>query len=105
MYFLGAISGLSGIAANNQAVGGFVIPPGAKSVYLMPSASGIQFEFFVATGVTGSSFATTLARGAVLEAKLSGPYRCGVGLGSYTVVSVISGVGTASVRVYFSPTS
>jgi hypothetical protein len=106
MYFLGGITSASG-AANSQGAG-FVIPQGAKSLYLMPSASGVQFEFGRHTGATGSTFQTTDQRGAFLDGPglVSGPFRVVQGPGVWTVVGIYNTTGgTVSVRVYASPTS
>lgn len=112
MYFYGGITAASG-AYNNQAtgasgIGTFVIPPGTKSIYLQPSASGVLFEFGIHTGSTGSTFATTAARGAQLEGPdlISGPFRCVQSMGSHTVVSIFNRAGGfVSVKVFGSPTS
>lgn len=102
MYFLGAVTGVSG-AANNQASGGFVIPPGVKNLYLVASATGCLFELGFATGSTGSTFQTNANRGAPLEPNtIKGAYKCVTGLGMTTVVGIFNpgGNGTISVRVY-----
>lgn len=66
MYFLGSITGMSGAYSNRSrgasGIGTFDIPASVNSLYLVPSASGILFEFGVA-----SSFQTTAARGAQLR--------------------------------------
>lgn len=110
MYFLGSITGASGAYSNQQTgasgIGTFVIPPSTQSVYLMPSASGVSFELGAASGTTGSTFQTTLARAAQLDGPglISGPFR--VAKGSNCVVSVFNPAGGfVSVRVYSSPTS
>ena len=109
MYFLGSISGASG-AVNNQQSGGFAIPPGTKSLYLVASQPGVLFEFGSATGSTGATFQTTAARGALIDATgIYGPFRCvcePVNPGMQTVVGIYNpGLGNVSVRVYSSPTS
>jgi hypothetical protein len=113
MFFLGAITGSSGAYSNQQTgasgVGTFAIPPGTQSLYLMPSASGISFEFGVATGPTAGTFQTTPNRAAQLEGPnlLSGPFRCPRTVGpECVVVSIVSqSAGFVSMRVYASPTS
>lgn len=107
MYFVGSISGASG-AFNNQQSGGFALPPSTKSVYLVPSVLGLQFELGVATGATNSTFQTTAARGApLLSTGLNGPYQCVIPGGvSQPVVAIFNLPGGAvSVRVYSAPTS
>ena len=101
MYFLGTISGMSG-AYNNlltgvSGIGTFTIPAAAKRLYLEPSASGIRFEFGVAT-----SFQTTAARGRLLRTAVgdfeNGPYGCDTGP-VHVVSCYFPGTGW-SVRVY-----
>lgn len=107
MYFLGSISGASG-AANNQQSGGFDIPVGTKALYLMPSASGIQYEFGVHTGSTGATFKTTDQRGAFLDGPnlVSGPFHVVQNGQAHAVVSIYNLTGgNVSVRVYAAPTS
>jgi hypothetical protein len=112
VYYLGSITAASGAYSNQQTgasgIGTFIIPNAVKSLYLVPQQSGILFELGQSTGATGSTFQTTLARGAQLDgpANISGPFRvvtnalnCGI------VVSVYNSAGGfVSVRVYASPT-
>lgn len=112
MYYLGSITGASGGYSNQQTgasgIGTFLIPPGTKSLYLVPSASGLLFELGAATGPTGATFQTTLARGAQLDGPnlISGPFRCAGGPSQYTVVSIFHNqAGFISCRVYASPGS
>lgn len=112
MYFLGSITGPSGGAAgvsvNNQQSGGFDIPQGTRSIYLVSSAQGVLFEMGSHTGSTGAQFQTTVARGAVIDATgIYGPFRCIPNIpGMRTVVSICNTTGgSVSVRVYASPTS
>lgn len=111
MFFLGAITGASGAYSNQRTgasgIGTFPIPPGTKSLYLMPAASGILFEMGIATGGSGSTFQTTQARGAQLDGPnlISGPFRCPRIMGAHTVVSIYNSAGGfVSVNVYASPT-
>lgn len=118
MYFLGTISGASG-GYNNQSTGNsgiaipFFLPPSVKAVYLVPSASGVLFEMFIATGPSGSTFNTTKARGAQIAGPgvISGPFRCiqsnaPTGYQQFTVISIFHDqAGFHSVRVYAAPTS
>lgn len=64
MRFLGSITAASGAYNNWQTgasgIGAFTIPPGVKSLFLQPSASGLFFEI----GSTG--LATSDVRGALL---------------------------------------
>ena len=109
MYFLGSITGPSGGAAgvsvNNQQSGGFAIPPGIKALYLVPQNPPTLFEFGSATGSTGATFQTTVARGALLDSTgIYGPFPCVVASGQQTVVSICNNTGgPISVRVYASP--
>ncbi len=108
MYYLGTITGYTG-AVNNQTtglsgLGLFNIPLGTRSLYLVPSASGLLCEFGVATGPTGSTFLTTKLRGAQLDGPnlISGPFT--VVAGNFPVVSIWTDqAGFVSVRVYASP--
>ncbi len=105
MYFLGSITGASGAYSNQQTgasgIGVFQIPPSIRSIFLVPSASGVLFELGTATGATGGTFQTTVARGAQLDgpANISGPFRTIPG--TYTVVSIFNAAGGfVSVRVF-----
>lgn len=106
MFFLGQIAvGPSG-ANSNQATGSsFGIPPGTKGLYLQANASGLLFELGFGTA-TGSTFATTVARGAQLDGPgmVNGPFRAvpiGPGVPTRTVVSIFNGQGaTLTVNVY-----
>lgn len=108
MYYLGSITGASGAYSNQQTgasgIGVFQIPPSVKALYIVPSASGTLFEIGVATGPTGSTFQTTLARGAQLEgpALISGPFKVlNVTPPGCAVVSIFNAAGGfVSVRVY-----
>lgn len=111
MNYLGAITGSSG-AFNNQQTGAsgvgaaWIIPTSVKSIYLQPSASGLQFETFRATGATGSTYNTTPARGAYIGAAnvLAGPFR--VAGDCHTVVSIWNAAGgVLNVRVFAATTS
>jgi hypothetical protein len=104
MYFLGTISGMSG-AYNNlmtgvSGVGSFTIPRATRQLYLVPGASGINFEFGVAT-----TFQTTAVRSARLKfisgEEINGPFECHGGPdGSAIVVSCYQAVAGWSVKVY-----
>src|SRR5215471_4615628 len=109
MYFLGSISGASG-AANNQQSGGFDIPPGTKSLYLVSSAAGVLFEFGSHTGSTGATFQTTDRRGALIDSTgIYGPFPVIPNNpihNTRTVVGIYNTTGgNVSVRVYASPTA
>lgn len=107
MYFLGSVSGASG-AANNQQSGGFDIPPSTRALYLMASATGVQFELGVATGGTGSTFQTTQTRAGFLDGPnlLCGPFRVIQNAQGHPVVSIYNTTGgNVSVRVYMAPTT
>lgn len=106
MYFLGSITGASGAYSNVQTgvsgIGTFAIPAGAKSLYLVASASGLKFELGGASG-----FQTTALRGAPLAGPdvLNGPFRVPAGAPG-TIVSIFNSAGGfISCRVYSSPTS
>lgn len=109
MYWLGTISGASGAYSNQQTgasgLGYFAIPQSVKSLYLVPSASGISLELLNATGSTGSTFQTAAGRCAQLTPNtINGPFRT-IG-GPHHVVSVYyTGTGFVSVRVFAGPTS
>lgn len=108
MLWLGTITAASGgynnLATGLSGIGAFSIPPNVKALYLVPSASGLTFELFQATGATN----TTAARGAQLTGPgvLNGPFRTlnlpntGVVVGVYN-----SAGGFLSVRVYATVTS
>lgn len=84
-------------------MGTFLIPPGTKGLYLMPSASGVSFEMGLATGPTGSTFQTNAGRAAQLDGPnlISGPFKCETGALQNTVVSIWNPTGNfVSVRVY-----
>jgi len=101
MYWLGTITGASGsynnLATGLSGIGAFAIPPSVRSLYLMPSASGLAFELSSATGI---SFQTTAARSAQLAGPnvISGPFRV---QGENVVVAIWNAAGGfVSCRVY-----
>lgn len=102
MYFLGAVTGLSGAYSNYQQPSGstgFVVPPGVRAVYLEPNATGVQFEIGVASG---TAFLTDAGRGAHLVGpnQYNGPFRT-PRTDNPCTVSIYNGTGaTVSVRVY-----
>jgi len=109
VYFLGQISiGASSVASNQATGASFGIPAATKALYLMASASGAMFELGFGSA-TGATFATTAARGALLDAPLAvnGPFRYipqGGNSPARTVVSVFNGSGsTITVNVYAAP--
>jgi hypothetical protein len=112
MYFIGAITGASGSYSNAQTgasgIGTFIIPRGARSLYLQPNVSGLQFALGVATGATGSTFQTTASGSAQLDGPnlISGPFRCVAGqLDQWPVVAIFNTAGGfVSCRVFASPT-
>lgn len=108
MYYLGTITAASGGYYNEvtgaSGIGTFAIGPSVKSLYLVPSASGLGFVLSVATGTTAF---VTAANNAPLSAPVvpggpnpvNGPFRtiCGqnVKVGIWNSVG-----GFISVRVY-----
>lgn len=112
MYYLGTITGTSGGNYNNQTgpsgIGTFTIPAGTRSIYLVPSASGLSFALSNATGITAFMNA---GNGAFLAAPplinapnpISGPYRV---TGPNIVVGIWNAAGGAiSVRIFSGPTA
>ena len=112
MFFLGTITGASGAYYNNvtgvSGFGAFSIPVSAKSVYLVPSASGLQFCMGVATGPTGPgpNFAN-LNNTAQLAGpgQINGPFR--LPPTNYPTILGIYAQGATlyNVRVFGAPTS
>lgn len=104
MFYQGTIEGASG-AANNTTTGvsgalPFVLPKGAKALYLVPSVAGLQFELGAA------SFLTSAVRGAPIGPSgiICGPFRFGQP-GSPTVSIYNAAGGGVTVKVYVGPTS
>lgn len=104
MHYLGTISGASGGFNNMSGPSGVQVALlSTKGLfYLVPSQSGIGFEFFGATGGTN----TTAQRAAPLNAGLNGPFRAPPN-GGVTDAGFVCGVyssnGTVSVNVYWTP--
>jgi hypothetical protein len=109
VYYLGTIQGGSG-AYNNAGTGAsgtntFEIPKTTKSIYLVPSVSGMQFACF---GHTGGTLLVASGRGAPLSGPdlLNGPFRLdGNSFGIAPIVSIYSASGIVTCRVFASPTS
>lgn len=107
MRFLGSITAASGGYNNLQTgasgIGTFEVPTGAAELWLQPSASGLQFEFFA--GITGATN-TTAPRGAFLNfgsnGAMNGPFRkvpeAGCVVGIYNQAG-----GFVSCKVYVAP--
>ena len=111
MYYLGTITGSSGACNNSMTgvsgLGTFKVPQNNKALYLMPSATGIQFELFAATGI---SSLTTAGRGAFLDGPnlVNGPFRTVAAgpSGAAAVISIYNAAGGfVSVNIYAAPTS
>lgn len=107
MFYLGSVTAASGGYNNLQTgasgIGTFTIPTGVAELYLLPSASGLQFEMF--QGVTGGTN-TTGPRGCFLDFSngrtINGPFRKVPG--SSCVVGIYNAAGGfLSVRVYAAP--
>lgn len=110
MYFLGTITGSSGICYNRQTgvsgLGTFEVPAGVKSVWLQPSMSGMCAQFSTATGIT--NFAAAGTAGQIGYPGVQGPFR--VVPGAQCQIAIYSPLpGSAalftSMRVFWSPTS
>jgi hypothetical protein len=95
----------------HSGIGTFTIPKNVKSLYLYPSASGLQFGLSTATGTTAFM---TAGNGAPLTAPVvpggpnpvNGPFQVIGGNLSNVVVGVWNAVGGfISVRVFAAPTS
>lgn len=107
MFYLGSITAASGgynnLATGLSGIGTFTIPTGVAELYLVPSASGIQFEMF--QGVTGAT-STTAARGAFLNfsngGTINGPFRKQPGVSCVVGIYNAAG-GFLSVRIYSAP--
>lgn len=104
MYYLGTVTGASGAYYSNQTgasgVGAFSIPKNVKSLYMVPSASGLTFLLSAATGVTGFISA---ANGAQLEGPgvINGPFKPVIGNDANIVVGIYNAAGGfLSVRIF-----
>lgn len=104
MQYLGTITGSSGSCSNawtgpSGIAAPFAIPPGARRLWLQPSASGVKFEIASATGI---SFQTTAARAAQLAGPnvMNGPFPLGRTDWPSVVAVYNDAGGNVSVRVY-----
>lgn len=109
MYYIGTVTGTSGACYNDvtgpSGIGTFSIPTGIRALYLVPSASGVDF----AMGHLATNFgATGLAqgRGAQLTGPgvINGPFRIVQG-NAVRVAVMHNQAGFVSVRVFGAPTS
>ena len=113
MYYLGTMTAASGGYYNNvtgaSGIGTFSIPVNVRSLYLVPSASGVGFLLSAATGTTAfvndrnNAPLNAPIAGAVSN-PINGPFQ--VIAGTNITVGIYNAVGGfVSVRVYAAPTS
>lgn len=101
MRWLGSITAASGAYNNWQTgvsgIGAFTIPPGVKSLFLQPSASGMYFE------IGTSGIATDPTRGAILPYGPAAGAILGnvnVAAGPFKVPNVAGAAGGTVVSIY-----